>query len=386
MIADSEYFAPDFDLGSFRHVVARYIRLLIRARLTSEPDFLSREDLKRWDLAETDRESLSGAQLAAQAAATVGLINTEFIPRCGSGGYPLTDQLRPEGRLIGKVAMLGMFNGGGPYHNADLLNAAEKLRQGKEVNWEELVNWSWLPEIRADLDLLPQPLRSCSSGADRDGIEAMGTKNVFHCEGNSWTLTYQGKTVGKTHSVGLFYLHRLLGSPGTTISVEALRKAYAVWCNDASSPVRKSKDVITMGCGPESEGDEVGDALDSPDYDLGDELDLIGRQRFAQRIEELDRLIKSLKAQGKTAQANEHEGERQSLEQELKRSRIPGGGARKIAPASRKVKNAVQIAIKRTLNKLHMSHLALCQHLKHSLTINKYCYCYAPETPTSWNQ
>ena len=63
MIAESEYFVPDFDLGRFRHVVARYIRLLIQARLTSEPDFLSHEDLERWGLADVDRESLpeSGA-------------------------------------------------------------------------------------------------------------------------------------------------------------------------------------------------------------------------------------------------------------------------------------------------------------------------------------
>ncbi len=270
-------------------------------------------------------------------------------------------------------------------HNLALLDAAASLRQGQKVDWETLVQWSRLPVIRADLDLLPQPSRSSSSGANRNDIDVPGRRNVFRYDDMSWTLTYLGKTVGKPHSVGLFYIRQLLASPGTPIRVEVLRQAYAVWYNAPSSPVRKRSRVATIACDHERESDEGSDALNASEDDLGDELDSVGRQEVARRIKELDDLIKSLKAQGKTAQADEHECERQFLEQRLNSSRVPGGGASKIASARRNVKNAVCSAIRRELNRLQDIHPALYHHLDRSLKVKAYC-CYAPETPTTWNE
>jgi hypothetical protein len=385
MIDNSEFFVPEFDLGRFRHMVARYVRLLIRARLTSEPGFLSHEDLERWDLADIDRDPLPGAQLAAQAAATLGLINTEFIPRCGSGGFPLTDQLRPEGRLICEVAMLAMFGGGSPHHNSDLLNAAEKLHQGQKVNWEELVNWSRLPVIRADLDLLPQPSRSSSPGPNQTDIGVLGKKNVFRRKGKSWTITYQGETVGLPDSVGLFYIHQLIEQPAKPIGVTDLKNAHAVWCTDPSSPLRKRKGGAIVSCDRDSGDDTANDELHSPGRDLGEEIDSAERAELARRIKEYDVSIPLLKAQGKIEQAKEQEEERRYLEKRLKSSRIPRGGTRKVASASGRVRRSVCGEIRRGLNKLRATHHALYDHLSQSLTIKAYC-CYSPVTPTSWNE
>lgn len=47
----------DFDSGEFRYAVARYIRLLIRARWKCEPGFLPGADLAQWELSTMPRIS-----------------------------------------------------------------------------------------------------------------------------------------------------------------------------------------------------------------------------------------------------------------------------------------------------------------------------------------
>ena len=73
----------------------------------------------------------------------------------GRGVVPPFDLSTPVGRLIDSVGFLVMPEGGGPFHNGALMDAANCLRVGEAIDWEGLVRWDALPAIRADLNELP---------------------------------------------------------------------------------------------------------------------------------------------------------------------------------------------------------------------------------------
>lgn len=150
-------FIPTFDPGEFRYAVARYVRLLIRARLTQEPRFLSPAELATWDMKASQRDLLSTSQVLELAAGALAHINTQFVPRCGSGGLQWPGDETPLGRLMLASVALVPSEGGGPDHNGALIMAARDIRSGRSVDWNELVEWTSLPAIRVDLDQLPHP-------------------------------------------------------------------------------------------------------------------------------------------------------------------------------------------------------------------------------------
>jgi hypothetical protein len=107
------------------------------------------------------------------------MLNSEFLPRCGSGGVRETDESTPAGRLISAVTGLTeVGDGGGPTHNGALREAARQLRDGKGVDWRSLVAWDSLEAIRADLDQLPHPRREQPPEDRLDRIEQLLTSLV----------------------------------------------------------------------------------------------------------------------------------------------------------------------------------------------------------------
>jgi hypothetical protein len=196
-------FRPDFDLTQFRHAVARYVKLLVRARWQSEPGFLSDSDLQRWKLSDIAAESNPAWQLMREAALMLAELNTNYLPRCGSGGVMTTDIACAVGRLIPTIAFL--VNGSlanGPHHNQPLLMAADALRQGQEIDWVELVDWKMLSSVRDDLDLLPESVSQAKPVPSKVRV----TANFPLPEGTKWrdvTLTIVSKDSVKISAAGV---------------------------------------------------------------------------------------------------------------------------------------------------------------------------------------
>jgi hypothetical protein len=179
MKTDDAVYHPDFDLGDFRHTVARFVKCLIRARWKGEPGFLPDGVLTAWGLQDIADDEWPAWKLLAEAATALGTLSTEFLPRCGSGGVRETDMTTPVGRLIWAVSGLAeVGDGGGPEHNGALREAARLLRDGKGVDWRSLVAWETLEEIRADLDQLPHPRRERRPEDRLDRIEDLLTSLV----------------------------------------------------------------------------------------------------------------------------------------------------------------------------------------------------------------
>lgn len=175
-------FRVDFDLGAFRHAAAKYVKLLIRARWKDEPRFLSDQTLDHWNLLEIkdDRHlanRIPSWRLLEEAAGALGILNTEFLPRCGSGGIPVINCEKPEFRLMEEIAFLADQYGDYPHHNGTLLTAAKRRREGARIDWDTLVDWPRLPAIRADLDLLPHPTRGAHEGPGK-GTESLTSQGT----------------------------------------------------------------------------------------------------------------------------------------------------------------------------------------------------------------
>lgn len=112
-----EDFNPAFDRGRFRCAVARFVRLLVRARRMQEPRFFSAADLATWQISQREPEPHVTARLLELAAGALGHLNVDFIPRCGAGGIPCLGEETPLDRLVLNVADLVSPQGGGPAHN-----------------------------------------------------------------------------------------------------------------------------------------------------------------------------------------------------------------------------------------------------------------------------
>jgi hypothetical protein len=218
---DGVYY-PDFDPGDFRWAAARYVRLLIRARWKVEPGFLPRDTLTAWGLANIESDTHSAWRLLADAAVALGHLNTQFIPRCGSGGIPITDESTPVGRLIDSIATLAEFGLGGAPHNGNLLEAAQRLREGTNIDWSQLVAWETLELIRADLDQLPHPRRLAHPG----GTPAAPTPPP------RLILDQQSKTI------------TLNGTPYPEIDPVAFRLFEAIWKADPQRVSSKKLFII----------------------------------------------------------------------------------------------------------------------------------------------
>lgn len=383
-MSESE-FRPEFDLGNFRYAVAKYVRLLIRARWRDDPGFLDEQALKDWDLLNINNDhipdnSIPPWRLLEEAAEALGILNDRFIPRCPSGGIRVMSGDTPEIRLMYAIAFLAECWGGGPYLNEALLEGAKSIREDCAIDWTKLVDWSKLPAIRADLNKLPHPRPD-------DAANHAG-QNVFRWRANSkmWEIAYKGgQAIFLPERVGLFYLHELVDKPGKIITASDLRRAYASWSTDPTSPLRNhTEQAVLDGHGARDDGGS-NEVLGSPGQDLGEELDDEARANLRARIAELPAKIESLRSQGKMAQADELERDLADLKRVNKASLSLGGRPKMIADVLKQAQDAVSKAIARALEELKTAYPPLHDHLRLNLEYGSKC-CYRPEPAVVWNK
>jgi hypothetical protein len=183
-----DLFEPDFDEAKFRRAAAAYVKYLIRARWRCDPDFLTPEELQRWKLDDISQDQVTPARLLALAAKQLAHLHREYLPCCGSGGVPATTDTA-SGRLVMALAFLLEPEGGGPDHNAALLEASKALRTGATVDWPAIAKWDDLPRIRDDLDQLPEtptqdsPAKDMLSDGWHNAPPPPGNRCIFRLEG-----------------------------------------------------------------------------------------------------------------------------------------------------------------------------------------------------------
>lgn len=363
------WFQPDFDLAQFRYAVARYIKLLIRARWKCEPEFLRLQDLVRWELQKLNEDAYPAWRLLRDAADALARLNTEFLSRCGSGGIPITDESTPEGRLLESVAFLAETSGGGPFHNQPLLDATESLRSGAEVKWDSLVNWSTLPSIRDDLDQLPdleEQLRRHQSSDDG--------QNIFRRRGRDWELKFGDGPVNVFPNLdGLLYLYALVERTGAGFTPTELKSAKARFAGIQNASVT----------GPNSPAPDDFDAGQSTASDAGVLIDDQARREYQRRLKEIEEHLEDASFFGDEKRIGDLEDEKNELVRQLAAATGLGGRRIRMSPRAKNDRDAVRSSLKRAIRSLDEKDESLGDHFRNCIRLES-LISYVPELPVVW--
>jgi hypothetical protein len=367
---DDFIFYPTYDLGAFRYAVARYVKLLIRARWKSQPCFLSDHQLAKWHLEDIADDPYSETRLAAMAADALGIVNRDYMPLCGSGGIRETDD-SPVGRLIHYLFDFVRPDGGGPFHQGTLVEAVSLLKQGRPVDWKETVNWHLLGVIRDELDLLPDPIDPSTRVRPSDETNTGRSRrdeSEFRHHGSDWTISFKGCwPFALQESSGAFYIHYLLRHIGKAIPAVDLA---AGWNQFNTASVRHS-------------GSDTDGIIVSPARDDGERIDATGRQAVEKEYERITFELAAAEKNDDLSRVGDLKAERGKLAIALENALKPSGNPVKVGDQHRKLVGRVTRAIRRIIERIATKDSALGAHFEAFVVTGADCR-YAPEPTMAW--
>ena len=217
--------------------------------------------------------------------------------------------------------------------------------------------------------------RRLSGQKTEDSGQAEGEipDEVFHCEGEYWTIAYQGKVCRVRDTLGLRYLASLLGSPHRQIHV---------------------LELVALGEGPvehvTAEGKNPTTLAEAGLYvsrlgDAGEILDAQAKAAYKRRLEELREELAEAQASRDAEHAARVRQEIDFLTEEIVSGVGLGGRDRRAASAAERARVNVTRAIKAALQRLSTHHPVLSLHLTRTINTGTFC-SYTPDMalPSTW--
>lgn len=205
---------------------------------------------------------------------------------------------------------------------------------------------------------------------------------VFHRDGNSWSICFEGKLVAKPDAVGLFYIACLLAVPNRRVSASVLRGALHLF--KVASGYGRKELVDTVEAAMDKGGDEGESAINAAGDDLGAAFGEAEEKGFNKEVQRLEEGIAAAIESGRPEAAT-------ALQTELVRLRIMwnkdtrgDGQPRRLSAQAKKDLDAVRNATDRVRPDLAVAHKALQEHLQRYLQIGPLCVYQMPEPPLTW--
>jgi hypothetical protein len=193
--------------------------------------------------------------------------------------------------------------------------------------------------------------------------------NVFRCDGDFWTVAYQGKSFRVRGSRGFVYLAALLGQPGERIPASELAGL-------ASDP-----DVRRLSPGElRAAGLRATDASE-----VGEHLDATARAAYRRRLAELSEELEAARAFNDDGRAATLQDEIDFILQELASAVGLGGRARKAGSAAERARLNVTRAIRSAIERIGVHHRPLARYLSITIATGTTC-AYETELrdPIAW--
>jgi tetratricopeptide (TPR) repeat protein len=189
--------------------------------------------------------------------------------------------------------------------------------------------------------------------------------NGFRCEGDYWSLTFEGRTVRVRDVKGLHYLARLLAEPGREFHVMDL----VALESGGDAPVGHAE--------PELQSSGLGDS--------GEMLDARAKEAYRRRLAESEEDIEEARAMGDTGRATQAGVERDFLVRELSRAVGLGGRDRRAGSTSERARASVTRAVRQAITRIRQHHPPLGKHLDHAIHTGAFC-AYQPDArvPVGW--
>lgn len=199
--------------------------------------------------------------------------------------------------------------------------------------------------------------------SDRKVRDDTAPNQLFHQEGEFWTIAYKGKVVRVKDSKGLRHIADLLRNPHRAIPVTSLEAPSIEPGNLDTFPKARSRS-------------DLGEA--------GEILDAKAKATYRQRMSELQEALAEAKRLN-PQQAKRIEQEIDDLYQGLRHAVAFGGRKRVSGSLIERARVNVKRAIDAAIDKLETLHPELWQHLRRTIKTGTSC-TYAPDLnfPSSW--
>lgn len=182
-----------------------------------------------------------------------------------------------------------------------------------------------------------------------------GKRALLSCEGDTWSLSYRGRTLRLRDAKGVRYLASLLAEPGVERHAVDLQSGPAGPAPEGAPGAAAELDVRAAG----------GDA--------GAVLDPEAKRAYRERIEELREQIEEAEGFNDTERASRAREELEFVGRELAAAVGLGGRDRKAASGAERARVNVTRAIRKCVRRISELDPALGDHLERSLRTGSFC-------------
>jgi len=186
---------------------------------------------------------------------------------------------------------------------------------------------------------------------------------VFACEGDYWTVRFEGETVRLKDAKGLRFLAQLLRHPGQEF--HALDLAVHGAKTEMAPAPGAAREVLESG--------HVADAGSA-----GPVLDATAKAAYRQRLSELQEELEEAQQFNDTGRAEKARAEIEALATQLAEAVGLGGRDRPTASNAERARVMVTHRIRDALKKIRDGHSALGSHLGNTIKTGTFC-AYTPE-------
>ena len=167
-----------------------------------------------------------------------------------------------------------------------------------------LENLQNLPSLSTQLGEVFETVKSLN--AIEKNVKPLETEQyVFRCEGDYWTVVYEGKKHMIKNSKGMHYIHTLLKNPGREILARDLVQPF-------------SSLEVPWNMGKKCDNDPDLPDYNSPWNDTGDVLDDVAIHSYKKRIHALEKKIIDGESHGQSEKVKNYREEKEKVEQILR--------------------------------------------------------------------
>jgi uncharacterized membrane protein len=200
--------------------------------------------------------------------------------------------------------------------------------------------------------------------------------NVFHKEGEYWSITYDGgEAIRVRDARGLSYIALLLRQPGQELHAIDIVRAYA-----GTAPVEIQGHEESKWRPDRVDGLRLGAPGDS-----GEMLDAQARLAYRRRLDDLRSELEEAQACNDSGRAERMRHEIDCLTQELAHAIGLGGRIRRAGSQAERARVSVTRAITFALKRIESCHPALWHHFSRTIKTGTFCaYVPDPRVPITW--
>ncbi len=211
-------------------------------------------------------------------------------------------------------------------------------------------------------------------------MESLGTLQPsdyeFIVNGEYWKITYEGKTINLKGSIGLQYIHYLLGNPEKEFY--ALELVHVIKRNLLSD----DENVYKKMDKEQRDGQLTEDGITKKNT-----IEHLDKEAIAQYEESYNDLKKELNDKEmlpSDERAEEITNQIDRIKKELTAGCDKRGKPRKLSGTTEKARKAISKAVNNSLDKVQKTHPVLWKHFQNTLIIG-ISSSYKPEKPIHWN-